>query len=81
MISVKDSLRSALDRLNEDEARQTLEYIQRFRMKQRVSPTLARLASDPTFKIPVRGTWAFRPVEPVRSRGIAASDLLIQDRR
>jgi len=81
MGSVKELLRNTIELVSDEEARQLLEFIQRLRKKDEVSPTLKRLASDPAFKIPSEGSGGFPVVEPIRGKGIPASKLLVEDRR
>ena len=81
MSTVKESLRNRIDLLSDEEARQVLEFAQRLRERNDVSLTLKRLACDPAFKVPSEGSGAFHIVEPIRGKGIAASRLLVEDRR
>ncbi len=81
MGSVKESLYKAIELLSDEEARQLLEFAQRLQKKSGISLTLRRLASDPAFRIPSEGSGAFHVVEPVQGKGIAASRLLVEDRR
>lgn len=81
MSSAKESLHNTIELLNDEEARQILEFVQRIRKKSDVSLTLERLASDPTFKIPSEGVGVFRVIKPIRGKGIPASRLLMEDRR
>ncbi len=81
MESVKQALHSTIELLGDEEARQILEFARRLREKDAVSPTLRRLANDPTFRIPSMEKLAFRVVQPIEGKGIAASRLLVEDRR
>lgn len=81
MSSVKESLRDMIELLNDEEARQILELVQHLQKRNDVSLTLRRLARDPSFKVPSEGSGAFRHVEPVQGKGIAASRLLVESRR
>ncbi|HAZ32018.1 MAG TPA: hypothetical protein DCY61_04930 [Dehalococcoidia bacterium] len=81
MTSVKESLRSTIEVLSDEEARQILEFIQRLRTTSDVSATLRRLAIDPSFEVPSEGFGDFSIVEPIRGKGIPASRLLVEDRR
>lgn len=47
----------------------------------RVSHTIERLLADPAFEIPARMPGRFALVEPARGKGIAASRLLVEDRK
>jgi hypothetical protein len=81
MSSVKESLRDTIEGLSEEEAYQILEFVQRLRKKDDVSPTLKRLANDPTFKLPSERAGGFRIVHPIQGKGTPASRLLVEDRR
>ncbi len=82
MSAVKESLRSTIEVLSDEEARQVLELIRQLQGKEsNVSQTLEHLARDPSFEIPSRAHRFFRSIEPVRGKGIAASRLLAEDRR
>ncbi len=78
---LKESLRSALDRLTDEEARQILDFIQRVQKRNGASGTLTRLASDPAFRFPVAGFRSFGRIRPISGKGIAATKLLAQDRQ
>jgi hypothetical protein len=80
-ISAKETLHKAIDLLNEEEARQILQVTRRLRRESGGSQTLKRLSQDVTFHIPAAGSVGFRPVKPIRGKGVAASQLLVQDRR
>jgi hypothetical protein len=79
--SVKESLYRTIELLSDDEAHQLLEFAQRLQKKSGISLTLRRLASDPAFKIPSKGSGTFRVVEPIQGEGIPASKLLVESRR
>jgi hypothetical protein len=79
MNSVKELLRNTIEMLSEEESRQILEFVQH--LKKGIPPTLQRLANDPAFKIPPGGLGAFPVVEPIQGKGVAASVLLLEDRR
>ena len=81
MLAVKESLWHTVELLNEDEACQMLALAQCLRKRIAVPSTLTRLADDPTFRVPSGRRVTFRAVEPIRGRGIAASQLLAEDRR
>jgi hypothetical protein len=81
MNSAKEALRSAIESLSDEEAQQTLEFIQALQKQSHIPWTLRRLAGDPTFKIPSECFDAFATVEPLQGKGVAASRLLIEDRR
>lgn len=81
MSSLKESLHDTIETLSDEEARQTLEFIQRLRKRSRISISLARLAGDPAFKVPSEERVIFRLVNPVKGKGIPASRLLVEERR
>ena len=81
MNSVKESLRHMIERMSDEEARQMLEFAHRLQQRCGVSFTLKRLATDPVFKMPGSDVGAFHAVEPMYGKGIAASRLLVDDRR
>jgi len=81
MNSTKELLHHSIDRLSEAEARQTLEFVQSLQQSSNLPPTLRRLALDPAFKITPGGLSAFPVVKPIQAKGIAASKLLVEERR
>ncbi len=81
MQSLKEALRETIEQLTEDEARQILEFLYALQKRNGITPTLAYLARHPALTLPRDGFKTFRRVEPVPARGLAASRLLIEDRR
>ena len=81
MNTIKESLYSTIKTLDDEEARQLLEFTLRLRKGITASTTMMRLASDPAFKIPAEGMNALETVQPIKGKGIAASKLLVRDRR
>jgi len=81
MSTIKESLQNTIDRLNDEEARQVLEFAQILRREGSASSTVRRLAGDPAFEIPSYGPGVFRMVQPITGRGVSASELLVEDRR
>jgi hypothetical protein len=81
MNSVKELLQHMIERMSEAEAYQLLEFAQHLGHRRDDSLTLKRLATDPAFKVPGSGTQDFHIVTPIHGRGIAASRLLVDDRR
>ncbi len=77
--SVKESLRNTIETLSEEECRQLIEFIQY--IQQTIPLSLKRLLNDPTFNIPSKGFGTFQVIEPLQGEGIAASKLLVEDRR
>jgi hypothetical protein len=81
MSSVKELLRQMIERMSDAEARQLLEFAQHLRHRRDDSLTLKRLAADPAFKVPGSGARDFYVVAPIHGKGMAASRLLVDDRR
>ncbi|MDH3604095.1 MAG: hypothetical protein OEU26_31185 [Candidatus Tectomicrobia bacterium] len=81
MSAAKESLHHAIELLSDEEALQTLKFIQRLRQYEGHSQTLKRLASDPTFHVPAEELGSFRKVEALSGKGIPASQRLVEDRR
>jgi hypothetical protein len=81
MPSVKESLRTTVDSISEEEALRVLSFIEQMRKHPMRSSTLKRLAGDPTFKVPPRKLGAFVKVDPMEGKGTPASGLLVEDRR
>jgi len=80
MNSAKESLHNAIDLLSDEEAQQMWEWLREFQQKNGISLTLRKLAKDPMFKVP-SGEIEFRDVEPIKSEGRPASEMLSEDRR
>lgn len=72
MTSARDSLRSVVDGLNEEEAAKVLELVRSLRDIESVEPAI---------ELPSSTTRSFADVEPMRGEGPPASSLLISDRR
>jgi hypothetical protein len=81
MLSVKESLRTTVDSISDEEALRVLSFIEQMRKHPVRSSTLKRLASDPMFKVPPRKLGAFAKVDPMEGKGAPASRLLVEDRR
>jgi hypothetical protein len=81
MNSVKELLQHLIERMSDAEARQLLEFAQHLQHRGDDLLTLKRLATDPAFKVPRHELRAFGVVTPVQGKGIAASKLLVDDRR
>ena len=81
MLSVKESLRTTVDSISDEEALMVLSFIEQMRKHPVRSSTLKRLASDPTFKVPSRKLGSFVKVDPMDGKGVPASRLLLEDRR
>jgi hypothetical protein len=80
MNSVKE-LQQVIEQMSAAEARQLLEFAQHLQQRRDDSLTLKRLATDPAFKVPGSGAKDFHVVAPIHGKGIAASRLLVDDRR
>ena len=81
MNSAKELLQHMIERMSEAEAHQLLEFAQHLWHRRDDSLTLTRLATDPAFKVPRSGAQDFHSVAPIHGRGMAASRLLVDDRR
>ena len=81
MSSIKESLHNTIELLSDKEARQLLEFVQCLQKKAAPSPTSERLGGDPAFKVPLAGVGGYQVVVPVQGKGIAASKLLVEERR
>ena len=81
MSSAKESLHNAIDLLSDEEARQTLAFVQRLQWKKDLSQTLSRLASDPAFQVSSQELGGFHKVEALHGKGTSASRLLAEGRR
>ena len=81
MLSVKESLRSTVDAISDEEALRVLAFIEQMRKHPVRSLTLKRLAGDPTFKVPPRKLGAFARIDPTEGKGASASHMLLEDRR
>ena len=81
MNSVKELLQHIIERMSDAEVRQLLEFAQHLQHRHDDSLTLKRLATDPAFKVPASGARDFHIVAPIHGRGMAASRLLVDDRR
>lgn len=81
MNSAKELLRHSIELLSEEEAAQTLRFVQALQKNNCVSPTLERLANDPAINVPTAGLRTFRVVKPLKVKGVPASRPLMDDRR
>ena len=81
MLSVKESLRTTVDKISDEEALRVLTFIEQMRKHPVRSLTLKRLAGDSTFKVPPRKLGAFAEVEPMEGKGAPASHMLLEERR
>ena len=81
MNSVKELLQHIIERMSDAEVRQLLEFAQHLQHRHDDSLTLKRLATDLAFKVPGSGARDFHVVEPVHGKGMAASRLLVDNRR
>jgi hypothetical protein len=81
MNSVKELLQHIIERMSDAEVRQLLEFAHHLQHRHDDSLTLKRLATDPAFKVPGSGARDFPVVEPIHGKGMAASRLLVDNRR
>jgi hypothetical protein len=81
MSAIRESLHESLRELTEDEARQTLEFVQALRRKTELAELHRRLVGKPGYRLPSPEHPGFPPVEPVQTTGVPASQLLVRDRR
>jgi hypothetical protein len=81
MNSVKELLQHMIEQMSDAEAHQLLEFAQHLQHRRDDSLTLKRLAADPAFKVPGSGARDFYVVAPIHGKGMAASRLLVDDRR
>jgi hypothetical protein len=81
MNSVKELLQQMIERMSDAEARQLLEFAQHLEHRREDSLTLKRLATDPAFTVPGSGAKDFHVVAPIHGKGMAASRLLVDERR
>jgi hypothetical protein len=81
MTTVREKLRDAVDRLTDAEARRLLVLIESGEGTSKRLQAFERLSSDPAFGVPALGLRTFRVVQPVVSKGLPASTMLIEDRR
>jgi hypothetical protein len=79
--SVKELLQRMIERMSDAEDRQLLEFAQHLQHRRDDSLTLKRLAADPAFKVPGSGARDFYVVAPIHGMVMAASRLLVDDRR
>lgn len=81
MSSVKESLYKAVELLSDEESQRVLEFTQSLQRKSNISQTLKRLEKNSNFRLPSEGVADFGTVNPVKGKGIAASKLLVENRR
>jgi len=81
MSAVRESLIESVRELTDDEARQTLAFVQALRRRTELAELHRRLAGKPGYRLPSPAHPGFPPVEPAPTTGIPASQLLVRDRR
>ena len=81
MNSVNELLQHMIERMSDAEVRQLLEFAQHLQHGHDDSLALKHLATDPAFKVPGSGARDCHVVEPIYGKGMAASRLLVDDRR
>ena len=81
MSSVKEALYHSIERLSDEEAHQTLAFIQQLHEQRDIASILKRLAHHPAFRLPAEAQRGFRVVEPLQGKGVPASRRLVEERR
>ena len=89
MATARDSLRSKVDRLSEEEAQEILSLIAAKRPDPAAAPAAqltwevvrGRLAGKAAFRVPPANAAPFRKHKRIECHGIPASETLIADRR
>jgi hypothetical protein len=81
MPSLRERLRDAIDRLTDEQVCRILYLIESGEEAQQSVQTLERLSTDPGFSVPLLGLRTFHVVQPVASKGLPASKMLVEDRR
>ena len=89
MTSVRELLVREVERLSEEDAREVLDLLKRrqaagirLRMpKPTREDLIQRLAGHPGIHVPDPDAPPFEKIEPIETRGIPASQMLIADRR
>jgi hypothetical protein len=81
MTSLKKSLHNTIDRLSEPEARQVLNYAKQVHSKSGLVGLMEELSHDSAIAVSSVIDRPYKRVSPVRGKGVAASKLLVKDRR
>lgn len=81
MSAIRESLIESVGELTDEEARQTLEFVQALRRRTDLAELHRRLAGKPGYRLPSPQRPAFPPVEPAQTTGLPASQLVVRDRR
>jgi hypothetical protein len=81
MSSVKEALYHSIERLSDEEAHQTLAFIQHLHEQRDIASILRRLVHHPALRLPAEIQDGFRVVEPLKGKGIPASRRLVGERR
>jgi hypothetical protein len=81
MVTAKDEVREALERLTDEEAAEMLALIRTIERRREKERLYRHLAQYSTFRVPDSADREFRRVEPAPVTGRPASELLIEDRR
>jgi len=77
MSTIKESLLSEIERLDEEKIRRTLEFVRNLREER----TLEQLRHHPGLQAPSDSAGGFPKVKPAPTKGTPASKLLVGDRR
>jgi len=88
MASVKEILVQEVERLSEDDAQRVLDLLRTTRTADATKPTkltreelIRRAAAHPGIHAPDPDAPPFEKIEPIETRGVPASQMLIADRR
>jgi hypothetical protein len=81
MVTAKDEVREALERLTDDEAAEMLALVRKIERRRERERIFEQLRGIPTFRVPDPGAPDFRRVVPIDAPGKPASEMLIEDRR
>ena len=81
MSPIKQTLLHAVKDLSEDEAQKAMAYIEALRRNAELARLHERLGGRPDISLPAPQVGGFPDVEPIRGKGVPASELLVRDRR
>jgi hypothetical protein len=79
--AIKQSLLASIEQLDDEEARQALEFIRQLRKKEHLQSLREWLANDSTFTLPPQLGEPFTEIDPLATPGESASQMLVADRR
>ncbi len=81
MSTIKESLHSVIEQLDEEDALCVLKFTQNLKKEIIKSSLSEHLLADPAIKLPIIDYKGFRAVQPISGKGIPASEMLIKDRK